>query len=192
MKNKTWLSFFAFLVLLYLIKLFIAKDISPIIKTDYKYSFNNFIIYTYLFSLIGYLFKIVFLTGLFKTSFFLFDIKKGYSVLNIVIFGEMFKLLLEKGSLIFSFFFIKKMTLEQFLTFQSNFSFVKILGIDDIQDFKYILNAINVIDLIYVIFLVFLFSEKYQATLLKSIKVMALPYLLLLFTVGIIKTFLSF
>lgn len=193
MKNKSWITFFIFIVTLYIIKLVISKFILSEIKIDYEFTFNNFIIYTYIFSLITYLFKITFLTGLFKTSFFVFDFNHSKSILDILIQGEIFKLILSEGSKIFSYYYLfDNMTLEQFSTFKSYFNFSNILGFDNIKSFEYLINAVNILDILYILFVTLLFSEAEKIPFLKSIKIIVLPYLLLFLIIGIIKTFLSF
>lgn len=192
-KNRKWFHLFSFFIILYVIQLIISKYISPIVKPTYEFSFGNFLVYTYLFNSIVYLLKITLLYGFFKMCLFIFDIKIEYSVLSIIVLGEMAKLILIKGTKIVSFYLSgKKMSLEQFNAFESNFSFTSIFNISTLEDFKYIINFIDIFDIIYICIIVSLFINYCSLKPIKSFKIIGLPYIILLFTIGIFKTFMSF
>lgn len=192
-KNRKWFHLFSFFIILYVIQLIISKYISPIVKPTYEFSFGNFFFYTYLFNSIVYLLKITLLYGFFKMCLFIFDIKIKYSILSIVVFAEITKLILIKGTKIISFYLSgTKMSLEQFNAYESNFRFTNIFNLSTSEDFEYIVNFIDVFDLIYVVIIVFLFINYYKLNVQKSLKIIGLPYLILLFIIGIFKTFMSF
>lgn len=190
--NKKWIYLFSFFIVTYILQLTISKYISPIVKPSYEYSFENFIIFTYLFNSIVYFLKIILLYGFFKMCLFIYDIKVEYSVLSIVILAEIIKYTLIKGTKIVSFYLSgKTMSLEEFSNYESKFSFTNIFNISGFEDFKYIINFIDVFDTIYVILIVLLFINYYKLKPLKSFNVIGLPYIILLLTIGIFKTFMS-
>jgi len=191
-KNNKWVFIIVFILVLYILKLIITKEISPIVKPSYEYSFKNFLIFTYLFSLIGYVLKITLLFGLFKLSLFVFDIQAKHSILSIVVIGETIKLIFIKGTKIASFYLSsKEMSLEQFSLYESKFNFTNIFNIRNLDDFKYLINFINVFDLIYIVAIVLLFIEFYKMNFYKSFKIIGMPYIIILFMFGIFKTFMS-
>lgn len=192
-KNRKWLHLFSFFVILYILLFFSAMYILPVVKPTYEFSFGNFFFYTYLFNSIVYLLKITLLYGFFKMCLFIFDIKIKYSILSIVVFAEITKLVLIKGAKIISFYLSgSKMSLEQFRSYESNFRFTNIFNISTLEDFKYIINFIDVFDLLYMVTIVFLFINYYKLNVFKSFKIIGFPYLILLFIIGIFKTFISF
>lgn len=190
-KNKKWLYLLFFYIIVYILQLTISKYISPIVKPSYEYSFENFIIFTYLFNSIIYFLKIILLYGFFKMCLFIFDIKIEYSILTIVILAEIIKYTLIKGTKIASFYLSGTMSLEEFSDYESKFSFTNIFNITGFEDFKYIINFIDVFDTIYVIIIVLLFINYYKLKPLKSFNIIGLPYIILLLTIGIFKTFMS-
>lgn len=190
-KNTKFIVIILFCIILFTLNLITSKNISPVVKPSYKFDFQNFLMFTFLVNLVVYLVKIVFIYCIIRLSFFVFDIVPKTSVISVIIIAEIIKLLIVKGLKIFTFYALdKKMTLEYFKTFEDKYSFYELFKIDLI-DFKYLINFIDVFDIIYISIIVSLFVVSEKMKTVKVIKVVALPYALTLFLLGIVKTFMS-
>lgn len=189
-KNKI-IVIFIFCVVLYLLKLIISKYISPSVKSSYEFNFKNFLIFTFLVSLIVYFIKFVIIYGVVKTSFFIFEIKSKISLFSVIVLAELLKLVIIDGIKIYNFLSLDgKMTLEQFKSIESNYSLYNTLNLDIIE-FKYLINFISIFDLIFIYAIILLFSIYEKFNIKKSLKVIFLPYALALFFLAMVKTFMS-
>ena len=192
-KNNTWIFIAAFFVILFILKFIISKEISPIVKPSYEFKFSTFLVYTYFLTLFTYSIKLILFYGLFKSSFFVFDIKSPYSITSIIIAAESIKLIFINGSKIIAFYALnKEMTLEQFTSFESSYEFSSMLNISDLNIFKGFINLVNVFDLIYLATLLFLFINFNKLAFSKYLKTIAMPYILILLIIEIFKNIMFF
>jgi len=190
-KSLFYLSIFFGVV--FVLKYILYKDIYLVLNhQENKFVFTNFIIFNFLFASLGYLFKMILIFGVFKLSLYIFDVEEQSSIFDIVILGELVKILLIGGLKIIVFYYLSHdMTLEMFSKFESNYTISGIFNLHLSNNLSTVINSINVFDIVYIIFVVMLFSANFKLTKIKSFKVVGLPYFLLLFIIGFIKIFMT-
>lgn len=193
--NSILWTILLFLFVVFFIELIYFKDVYLVITNDLeKYSFKNFVIYNFIFKVIGYIFKFLFLFAFFKFILLVFDLNDKINLLKIILLSETIYVLTLKGFIIIYCFLINNQNIDVY--FLSNYEKYVSLAYyfnDSLGNFsiKYVLGSITLFDLIYVFFLVFLFAESLKIKFLKSFKQIGLGYLMLLLFIGIVKTFMS-
>ena len=185
-KSLFYLSIFFGVV--FVLKYILYKDIYLVLNhQENKFVFTNF-----LFASLGYLFKMILIFGVFKLSLYIFDVEEQSSIFDIVILGELVKILLIGGLKIIVFYYLSHdMTLEMFSKFESNYTISGIFNLHLSNNLSTVINSINVFYIVYIIVVVMLFSANFKLTKIKSFKVVGLPYFLLLFIIGFIKIFMT-
>lgn len=196
-KIKIKLSFLLilFLCVLFLFELLYFKDVYLVATGDQaKFNLTNFLIYNFSLKIIGYTIKFLVLIGFLKFVLLIFDITIKVPYLKIVLLSEIVYFLLTKGSILIYFFIIDNSLNSTFLSSYESFFSLKTLFMESTttSSLKYLLSSINLFDVLYTFFLVYLFSECIGKSYICTFKIVGLSYLLLLFVLGIIKTFLSF
>jgi len=192
-KTKSLLYLSIFFSVLFILKYILFKDIYLVLSNEEdKFSFTNFLIFNYLFTSMGYFIKMILIFGLFKLSLYVFDVEEQSSIFNIVILGELIKILLSDGLKILIYYLFKDMTLEMFSNFKSNYNLSEIFNLHLNNNFETLLNSVNTFDIVYLIFIVTLFSANFKLSKMKSFKVVGMPYLLVLIVFGIVRIFITF
>jgi len=191
-KTKSLLYISIFFCVLLILKYILFKDIYLVLShEEEKFLFTNFLIFNFLFASLGYLFKMILIFGLFKLSLYVFEIDEQSSIFNIVILGELIKIVLSDGLKILIYYLFKNMTLEMFTNFKSNYTLSGIFNLHLNNNLSSVINSINIFDIVYVIFIVTLFSANFNLSKIKSLKVVGMPYLIVLVIFGIVKIFMT-